>query len=604
MKKYIFLYALVMFVLCACENRQKHWFDNDDDDSGKSKMEQKFAAVNINDSTHYADILIACYDGSYILFDVNKDDKCGVLFINSSFMNELDEGVTIYIDSTGLPLMAQMRKGDMLFKNMTDSTCDMAFRDSLGNISYYWGINLWGEETDETNGVAPNKMPASLISEFTYPYIAWRNSVSNFDWTWDDAQRKAIVPFIGKIVSFAVTATLVVDGTQADRLGAVATLFGEASKSELISPNMLAYCNAIQDFLNYIGLKELWDLWKTGDEVKLEFAANKWSLSYVAQILNNYADFWLNNLTVFEEQTDDVFSHPEYQLQLSTYVLECGPEEKDYIVTVQTMSYWIIDEVQCDWCRASKEDNFLRIHVSKYEGIEDRACSVTIRTVAEQIPTATMTVKQSGVMFEVYPTELTFTGKNSSRGFYISANENVLEWHVTSMPNWLTKEEAENSVILSVVPSLYDQTTVQTGVVTIEATLVDVATPITRTIAIMWVPENNWNNTKWYFKGTIYNETWKRNENFELTIAIEDVADQTCDLSLFDDPDYENVIYLDESNRLQVMFWFPAADANGKLTTAYEVLLLTQTSETTATCEYISSTPFVYIGTVNGTRIE
>ena len=523
MKKRIFFYAALMAILCACEEQNRYRYDDDDDDySGKPKTEQKFAAVHINDSTPDADILLACYDGSYILFDVNKEDKCGILHINSSFANNLEDGFTICIDSTGLPWMVQVKEGEFLFKNVTDSTCDMAFKDTLGNISYYWGLSLWGEE-QAVESVVPRKMPASLISQITYPFTTWWSSVSNFDWTWDDAQRKAILPYMLKVASFAITGVGVILDPWGGSLSALATLAEESAKSELISPETLQYINGVQDFLQVVESKDIWKAWYAKNMTGLQFASGKLGLSIFASQLNHYADNMLNNIAVFEEQTEDIYLHPEFQLRLSTYLLECSPKEKDYDVAVDTKAYWTIDAVQSDWCSASRVDNTLRIHVEEYDGVEDRICTVTIRTLSDNIPTATLTVKQSGVVFELYPTELTFIGKKSSRGVAVTANSNVLQWRITSMPTWLQREEStESSFFLSVISSYYNPTSTQTGVVTVEATLAGGVPPVTRTISVQWVPANEWDNTRWHFSGNIttsgYGDSVTNHEEFDLLI--------------------------------------------------------------------------------------
>ena len=90
----------VTMLISACSQ-------NEPSMSGKKKQ-LTYAAINLNDTTQDADILVATNDRSYMVCDVNYKDKCGTLFFSVTSRKHLNEGFLIYMDSTGTPMMRSL----------------------------------------------------------------------------------------------------------------------------------------------------------------------------------------------------------------------------------------------------------------------------------------------------------------------------------------------------------------------------------------------------------------------------------------------------------------------------------------------------------------
>lgn len=592
-------------LLLSCSSIDKN---NPDNPSQEEKA--SIAAININDETHDADILLLCSNGSYILCDINEDNKCGIFYMNNSIGDEFEDGITMYVDETGTPIMLQSREGDYFFKNVTETSCDIAFQDGKGNISYYWDIQL------KEDSLGPSKIRANWSESLTYPFTNWLSSVSSFDWTWDDAQRKAIIPYIAKMASFGITAYSMVRGTPTDRLIGFKSFFEEANKSNLFEGLDVIFAQSIITFLQAVQVNETYkDFLNVVNGGDISFAKEKIGLALLAEMLNAYGDQGLANLAVFEENTEDIYSNKEYQIKLSNYFLECTPEENTYIVDVNTKSFWMIDAPQNGWCNIEKNNNRIIVKVKAYEGTEDRVCTATIHTVSEKIPNATLTIRQRGVVFALSETELTFAGQESSRGVYVTTNQNVRSWKIVSIPDWLTfKEDVGNNSFFLTVNSKRYNGKIQTGEVVVEAYLQN-AGPISKTIQVIWLPQNAWDNTRWEFRGNfnILLATVYENENiyYEMNymyLQINNLANNDYIVSLrYEKYPYPCTLTEDYKHRLlgsvSGMSWWSAI--NGYTYSLSLNFVITRTSETTAVCEfdYYNESGHQYC-TFSGTRIK
>lgn len=582
----ISLLACLGLLLISCSGDGS----NPPDDSLEKKA--TIAAINVNDETQDADILVLSTNDSYMLCDVNKDNKCGLVYINNSVENEIEEGLTIILDSTGVPMMVQCKDGEILFENVTETSCDLAFRDKDGKITYFWDVQMPGDNN-------PNDIVRRMPAASSNPFSRWWSSVSSFDWTWDEYQRKAIIPYLAKVGAFTLTAFDAVFGTATGKFNAAWLLCVEMKKSDLIY-----FSDELEHFVQSVLTgKTAYDSGKLLKNGKLHLAAKTTGLAVLAQMLNEYGDRGLANLSNFKEETRDIYSEKEFQIILSTNFLECDPAEKTYTVDVTTKSYWSIDFAPKDWCSVEKSGNQIVVHVSAYDGTEDRVCNAVIKTPSVRIPTATLTIRQTGVVFSLSVTELTFVGKQSSRGVYVNTNSNVRRWEVASYPSWLILKKTDigtNSFFLDVDPNQYDGT-IKTGVVTVDAYMANATNPISKTIQVTWKPQPTWDNTKWKFSGNVTTSGFGESATSygEFYLNVNSVANN--DFSwIFGSVNIGENISVNEAGQLNV---------NGAYTmdgsTARWSMTVTRTSETTATCDFRGGSDLVsQHGTLSGVLIE
>ena len=72
----------------------------------------------------------------------------------------------------------------------------------------------------------------------------------------------------------------------------------------------------------------------------------------------------------------------------------------------------------------------------------DRSCSLKVYAkVSTAIAPVTLTIKQSGIYFELSVDKLSFTQFGGSKPVSITASENIEEWEVTSYPSWCKIEK-------------------------------------------------------------------------------------------------------------------------------------------------------------------
>lgn len=569
----------------------------DDDDftfANGNLVNVQMIALNTNGETKEADALLICNDGSYVLCDADNGNGYSTIYINTSVNNDFTKGTILFLDEEGTPIIASTENGQFIFKNITDNSFDFAFIGNRGDISYYWDIPFpYNSDTRMTTTRA-------FYDPLVNSWKSWKSSVVDFDWTWDEHQKKAIVPFLCKMGSFVITAVGIVrgTGTHVDRAVGVYTVFDEANKSDIINANWLNYASSSVDFIDLVESSSEggWSsILKNG---KLSFSKSGFGLSVLANFLNQYGDNELANLGKYEEWVAPTFEGKEWQIKLSTYLLECTMDEATYSVDVSTKAAWEIDDsnINHSWCSITKENGRVVVKVKEYDGIEDRVCSAKIKTSAEtnDIPPATLTIKQSGVLFEISTPELIFTQEGGEQGINVNTNKNVASWKVTARPDWCKTQEWEAALIVTVQEDahlLEDRE----GVITLTAQLVNGET-IDRFLNVKQVVQDMWNGTKWNFSGSVNasgnmamvgNISMSEVTNFG--IEIRDV--DRNDFSLSGDLaglEKDSHIYCDAENHL---IWshsetISESGASMKMTTS---ITFTRTSSTTATGKMNSS---------------
>lgn len=583
--------ALITGLFCACESKGKYIDDDDDDKPSKPKQVLKYAALNVSDTTKGgADIFFVCSDNSYMTFDVNYKDSCGVLYFNGSMQNELDSGIFIYVDKTGTPTMLKTSEGEYYFENVTENGCDIGFRNNKGEVRYFW--NVQPGQAEEA-GIASRKARNSWGEIVTGPFTAWWNEVSSFDWTWDEHQRKAILPFAAKVASFGITAVqIVMEPNLANIGGGIITLYEEAAKSGLVDTTMYMYCE-IYDYAAWILAAD--DDFKF---VRKGFTGSQFGLATLSAKLGEYADNALENIATFNGEHKDVFDHPELQIQLSTYRIEATPMGGNYTVEVMTQSYWYPEMYgKVDWLRYTVDEEYktLFIEVDQNEGEQSRYAYIKLHSYAEEaVPAVLLTIAQDGVAFSLSETSMTFKGEKDYKILYVYTNSEVKDWKVKESPRWLECTKEGNTVFCETKSSFSGSFgEMAEGNIVIEATFTD-GSKATKSCAVQWLPDEgntSWDGTSWVFSGHV-NFSDNSGGDLSMGLAIHSVASHSASLTLMSTPNIPCSVSEDSSHSLTGTFAY-----GGVMTGSFTV---TRTGETTATCVLSMSGPGENGGIVTG----
>ena len=360
----------------------------------EQEKEVEMAVLNIQEDTDdAADVLLLCSDGSYVLCDGKNDEGYGVIYMNASIDSDFENGISIFLDEDGIPLMASTSEGHFLFKDVTENSYDFAYinnEDNEDDISYYYDIELDGQ-----SGSSPSTRKRSIWG----PYIdAWRTLRSDGHWQWDEHNKKALVPFLYKIAAFGITACDAVWGT--GQIALAQTLISEFYKSS-------NYTNEdLDDFffghglitigLSGIHLEEL--LYKDN----LVFTPGELGLSALAAYLNNYGDRELEKLGRYNNWVDPVYyNREEWKINVDTNVLEFQAEDEWKSVFVNSKALWDIDEsfINHNWCEVRKLDKQVAVHVTHNESVEERGCYLKIYAkTSSAIAPVIVTIKQAGIL--------------------------------------------------------------------------------------------------------------------------------------------------------------------------------------------------------------
>lgn len=478
-----FLSVLFMaFLLCGCSKDE-----NEEILVPENNQKIKLCAVNLVEDTESADALFLCEDGSYIVCDVNAGNGYGFVYMNPSIDNELTDGVMIIVDSDGSPVMANWGDQYIIFENLTDSGFDCAYIDCKGEITYQWNVAI-------------EECPVMMASRAWYsPWTdswkeLWRMATTG---SWDEHNKKALLPFSCKIASFIVT----VIGKDYESVGF--TFACEVLKSSNINEEDKAYWKNVLDFSNNISgwIEGGWKGLLTDGQIK--FSRKNFTTALLASMLNDIGDEGLKKLGERKEEIDNVFSNKEWQIKLSKNLLEFGCDEAEERVDVSTLVYWEIDDRDIDrtWCSVYKDGNQIVVKVKPYEdGVSTRVCSARIKTYATnvQIPPAVLTIRQESVMFDLSESTFTFSKEGGSKGVYVYKNDNITSWEVVA-PDWCKITRGENSFFIDVEPSEFDRK----GIIDVVGMVRNTGSYITRQIIVEQIGGCDWDGTTWSFNGNV-----------------------------------------------------------------------------------------------------
>ena len=563
MKKQLLLWTALLIIFSGCEKKTYHW---DDDTPSKPKVEKlQYAALNVNDTTPYADIMFACSNGAYMLCDVNHNDQCGMLYFNSSSNKDIDAGYFIYVDATGTPTMLRTNKGEYYFRNVTENGCDLAYQPYGGEPVYYWDVQLNEDEEQDPQSDAPRKTKATWDETVTSPFTTWWTDVTSFDWTWDKHQRKAILPFMAKVTSFAITAVSAVG--EGDVIGVLTTLYDESLKSGLVDSSLVKFLDAYDAFSS---CKDVYDAFTEGvspDDAK------GFAIGYISSKLNGYADDALENSATFDEISWEIFNHPENHISLSRYVVNVPQSGGIAMIKVTAQDGWFIDKSP-DWISCSTDYNWINLTIQANENAEAREYTFLVYPLSGVQP-ARLTIRQEGYAFAISPSEITFIGKEAHNAILVQASEKVKSWKVKSCPSWLSYEVSSMTVWLDTKPSMSNYGD-QIGTVAIEATFHEGGT-VTQTCVVSWFPNEvdaSWDGTSWLFTGTITGDDGSSG-TASLRLDIHSMANHSATISIGAYSNLSATVYDNGAGSVRGTF-----GADG-MTGTYTVTL---TGETTATC--------------------
>ena len=407
----------ILFIGFSCSDKENNEIEE--------QMNPKFAAINICGDTDDADILLLCDNGSYILCDAENEKGYSVLYMNESIDNDFESGLTVFLNEKGTPVMAASKDGHFIFKNVTDDSFDFAFINNKDKITCYYDVKL-----------DPLFEPSASTRSFFDPWINSFKSPTGGEW--DEHAKKAIIPFILKIASFAITACDAVWGT--GQFGLLTTFFSETYKSNKYKYEWLdTFFDGISMLSVSLSGLDMKRFLNNNGEVA--FTKAEFGISYLAYQLNNYADKQLEKLGQYEEWIGPNFNSEEWQIRLSTNLLECLPDDSLYLVDVNVDSRvaWEIDESKVDhnWCDVMKLDMQIAVHVKSNEQEYDRTCELIIKPkYSTEIAPVILEIKQSGIVFYLHPDTLTFSHAGGTKGFTIISNDNIRSWSVSSYPSW------------------------------------------------------------------------------------------------------------------------------------------------------------------------
>lgn len=421
---------MILFIVGACSKEEK----------GEDYVQQEFkiAAINVCGDTENADILLLCNDGCYILCDAENKDGYSVIYINESVDNNFENGLTAFLDNSGTPVMVSSSDGHYIFKNVKDDRFDFAFINNKNEVSYYNDIKL-------------NFYSRSAFSTRSF-FDPWIQSFkSPTGGAWDEHAKKAIIPFLLKIVSFAITASDVVWGT--GLLSLHQTFFSELYKSSNLNDKEIE--NVLYTYGILTILSSSFDFNKYLKSGTIVFTPKSYGLSLLANRLNEYADQQLDKLGQYQKLAGPDFRSEEWQIKLNPNSLEFSPDGGEYFVDVNVDSRvaWDIDDSKIDhsWCEVRKLDVQVFVNVKANTNEYDRTCELIVRPkYSKDISPVTLDIRQTGIVFNLHPDTLSFTQAGGSLGVAVITNENIKSWSVSSYPTWCKIDTIKYSFWVSV----------------------------------------------------------------------------------------------------------------------------------------------------------
>ena len=373
------------YVACAKVGDHEYYGDVKSFSTSEDFSNSDLVAVTINDETGYADYLIAGKDGSYILYDEDTRNGNGLVYYNPDRSLPIEDGMFIFLNPEGVPEDVVYKGEHLLFKNMADGKADMMFVRTDGSTVYLF-------DTDIPDYSPAGSSPAKAL-EWIY------NTRS-----WDEDEKKALVPFLIKLASFGISAIGFVRGNLMDRTSLIATIAEEWEKSQngYTSKENISFSEAYTSF----GASAFWNI---ANDKPFGEMSRKMGLSALALLLNTYADEMLNEIGNYRQTFDEALIFEDYHIKLSpgdehssgtsTRInLDCGPEKGAYLINVSTKSSWRVQYDNIGFFQAGKtmEEGQMFVLVTKNDTPDNRLGIINI--IAEGRADGTDADQYSGVI--------------------------------------------------------------------------------------------------------------------------------------------------------------------------------------------------------------
>lgn len=593
----------------SCSNDEDYTQKNENSSQNENI---ELLALDISSETE-ADAIFICEDGSYALYDEETTSGVGVIQFNSSYKNDFYDGMTVLLDDNKKPLIASYGAFHIIFNNFRQDKFNCAVINPNGSIDYYWDLEM--DTSVFTDGNPYKVKSITRVSETSKAKLFYGLKVISF---------AATAVLTVAACSTAITATAPVVAAAVVGVGILSiahSIYSEGVESGLWG-NKIKYAeyplNVAEKTFDFLDV----------DNFKL--SPQDFTLGVAVDLLNDLGTRGLESIGNYKDEVNNIFENEEWQIKLSTYLLECSKDEATYSVDVSTKAAWEIDDsnINHSWCSITKENGRVVVKVKEYDGIEDRVCSAKIKISAENltndIPPATLTIKQSGIVFDLSAPELIFTQEGGEQGVNVYTNKNVASWKVTSQPDWCKTTNIQMIALMVKVEEDAHLMEDREGTITVTAQLLD-GQRVDRYLTIKQIVLDMWNGTKWNFSGSVSvsgntsgymaaigNISMSEVRNFGIEIRDVDQNDFTLSGDLAG-MEKDSHIYCDAENRL---IWshsetLSESGASVKMTTT---ITFTRTSSTTAIGK-MSSTANVNIpgyggmninmgGNFSGTRID
>lgn len=391
-------------------------------------MDIRFAAIDVTGETEYADKLLLCSNGSYVLCDGENEKGYTVIHVNEE-SKDVADGITFFIDTNGDPVMMSTKDGHLLFYHVENSGFDFAYINNKNETSYYNDVKC----------------------DFQMPIVVATRGFLNlykdaFTGGWDEHSKKALKLCLIKCLSFGITALNAVKG--GDIISPIITLNNELDRS-------FGERNEENDrFAYYL---DMGALGTTG--IANGFFSPQFSVSYIAYRLNKYADSELDKMGQFEQIVAPHFNGQEWQITLEPDVLEFSAEKDGKVVNIKTKAKWVLDKSKFDesWCTiVNQTDEQIGIRVSENYDLSERACYLFFYSpYSNDIFTKSLAIRQSGCKFKLSKRVIVFNPVKSSETVYCQPNGT--SYKIKSCPKWCTAEKVSVGYNLFVEKSLYEE---------------------------------------------------------------------------------------------------------------------------------------------------
>ena len=376
-----------------------------------------FAAIDISGYTENADLLFLCSNGDYILYDGENKDGYTLININNVANEEITDGITLFINKAGDPVMASSSEGHLLFFNVNDDKFDYAFINNQNDMSQYENVNYKYK--------IPSVSATRGILDPIYNYV--------FDGK-DEYSKKALTLYFYKCLSLLISGGFALTGSYAGlflEIYKVVDKHAYDSKIFKIIEGSSSVSTDISALFNFKGMPPI---------------------STLGLALGKYADDEIEKMGTFIPYVAPHFNGEDWQIKLEKQVLQCPPEEGWYSINIDSKAFWQIDRSKFDesWCDISHQvQDQVVIHVRENCELSDRNCYLFFYSpFTDEILHSMLTIRQEGCSFNVSEKVVVLNTIHSSEMIYCEPIGTSYE--ITHCPKWCKYKKYSNGFKIEV----------------------------------------------------------------------------------------------------------------------------------------------------------